>query len=112
MPPGRSALAAEVHDLPRLGQIEHHPVEVCFVDAVVGVADVDVVAVQDVLAEETGDVAAGSVGEVLADLVARDVGAGPEHPHRQRPAAESRLEDASTGGRCRRGSGAARCPFG
>ncbi len=47
------------HDLPRLGQVEHDPVERPVVDAVVAVAELDAVARQRVVAEERPHVVAG-----------------------------------------------------
>ena len=55
---------------PRLGQVEHHPVEVGLVDALVDVALLDRVPVERVAAEEGGHVLDRPVGEVLAQLVA------------------------------------------
>ena len=82
------------HDLPRLGQVEHDPVErpVGGIDPFVAVAAADVVAGERVGAEEPADVGAGPVGEVLADLVADDVGAPAQHRHRQRARSDPALE--------------------
>ena len=93
MPPGCSAPLGVLHDLPRLGQVEHDPVEVGLVDALVAVAELDAVALERLGAEERRDVRLGPVGEVLAELVADDVGAGPQHRHRQRARPDARLED-------------------
>ena len=81
-----------LHDLPRLGQVEHDPVEVGLVDALVAVALLDPVARRHLVAEEGGDVLGRPRGEVLAQLVADDVGAGPQHRHRQRAGADAGLE--------------------
>ena len=56
MPPGRSACDRVLHHAPRLGQVEHDPVEVVLVDAFVDVADLDVE--RHVVAEEPVHVAA------------------------------------------------------
>ena len=56
MPPGRSAALGVLHDLPRLGQVEHDAVEVGLVDALVAVAQLDAVAVERLVAEERRDV--------------------------------------------------------
>ena len=45
MPPGRSGPIGVRHHLPRLGQVEHDPVEAGLVDALVAVALLDPVAV-------------------------------------------------------------------
>ena len=87
------------HHLPRFGKVEHDPVErtVGGVDPGVAVADVDLVAIECRRAEETLHVLAGPVGEVLADLVADDLRAVPQHRHRQRARADAALEDPHPG---------------
>ena len=66
-----------LHDLPRLGQVEHDAVEVGLVDALVAVAQLDAVARRALGAEEATTFLARSVGEVVAQLVADDLGARP-----------------------------------
>ena len=84
-------------DPPRLGQVEHDPVEPGLVDPVVDVADLDAVAVEHLLAEEGDHVGPGPVGEVLPQLVAGDHRAGPQQGHRQRPRPDAGLEDPGAG---------------
>ena len=64
-----------LHDLPRLGQVEHDAVEVGLVDALVAVAHLDAVAVEHLVAEEARDVLDGPGREVVAELVARRLSA-------------------------------------
>ena len=95
-PPRCMARAACLATAPRLGQVEHHPVEIGFVDALVGVADLDLVVRQRILTQERGHVALGPAGEVLPQLVTG---------HHRRPAPASsttrrpdpRLEHAGAG---------------
>ena len=94
MPAGAQRLAGVRHHLPRLGEVEHHPVEVVLVDALVAVAQLDVVALERVGAEERAHVGARPVGEVLAQLVADDLRAPAQHRHAQRAAADTALEHA------------------
>ena len=64
------------------GRSSTHPVVRSVVDAVVGVAHLDPVARQRLVAEERPHVGAGPVGEVLPELVADDLGADPQHRRR------------------------------
>ncbi len=66
-----------LHDLPRLGQVEHDPVESDFVDSLVAVADLDPVVLERVRPSERLHVLLGATREVLAELVAHDLRACP-----------------------------------
>ena len=91
--PGCSAPLGVLDDLPRLGQVEHDAVEArsrrcprSSRGARPGSARAP---------PRRGTTATFCVrllGEVLAELVADDVGAGPQHGHRQRAGADARLE--------------------
>ena len=83
-----------LHDLPRLGQVEHDPVESRFVDALVAVADLDSVALERVRPEECLHVLLGPTSEVLTELVADDLGARPQQ--RERAERRSPTPDSST----------------
>ena len=85
------------HHLPRLGQVEHHAVDVALVDALVAVAQVQVVPIERLLAEEALHVGAGPVEEVLAQLVADDLGAVAQHRHAQRTRTDAALQHAHAG---------------
>ena len=87
-----------LHDLPRLGEIEEHAVELVDVDAVVHVADLDVERAGR--AEERLDVAVRTVGEVVAELVAVHVTRGPIARSSvvvSAPEPDAGLEDPGTG---------------
>ena len=60
-----------LHDAPRLGEVEHDPVEAALLDAFVDVAYLD--GERNVFAEETVHVLDRALREVVADLVAGDV---------------------------------------
>ena len=85
------------NDLPRLGKIEHGPIEAGLVDSVIGTSQLHVVAVEHLLTQDRADVLLGSLGEVLAKLVAGDVGPGSKHGHRQCAGPNAGLEYSSTG---------------
>ena len=72
-------------------------VEIGFVDALVGVADLDLVVRQRILTQERGHVALGPAGEVLPQLVTGHHRAGPHQRHRQRRRPDPRLEHAGAG---------------
>ena len=82
-------LLGVLHDLPRLGEIEHHPIEIGLVDSVVAVAQFDSIAGHGFVAEERRHVLLGAVSEVFAQLVADDVCTCTQHGHRQGPGADS-----------------------
>ncbi len=80
------------HDLPRLGKVEQDSIHLGHVDALVAVAQLDVVTVEGGLAEHADDVLARSIGEVLADLVAVHVGSGPQQGHAECSRADAGFE--------------------
>ena len=93
MPAGVQGVLGVLHHLPRLGQVEHDPVEVGLVDALVEVADLARGSARARRSpRKAATLACARAGEVLAELVADDVGAGPQHRHRQRAGPDAGLE--------------------
>ena len=81
------------HHVPRLGEVEHDPVETRLVDPLVAVADLDVVVRFELGTDERVHVLLRLRREVGPDLVAGDVRSGPQHRHRQRTRPDARFED-------------------
>ena len=82
---------------PGLGQVQDGPVEAGLVHPVVGVADLDAVAVQGGGAEEGGHVGPGPGGEVGSQLVSGHLGPGPQQGHGEGARTEAGLEDPGPG---------------
>ena len=98
------------HDPPRFGQVEHETIDLHVVDAVVGVALLDGVALERLFAQEVAHVAHRAVGEIGALFVRGDHRAGAQHGHRQCAAADAGFEARALRDRCRRASTAGRDP--